>query len=132
RLAIAFRARHAEIVLDAALGRVALFLAHHADGLALEAAEAADQRLVLAELAVAGKRREFRYQRVDEIGKMRPLRMPRNKSLLPGREVGIELGQRLRRLLLDLCDLVADVAAVGGERAQLVDLGLEFGDGLFE
>ena len=132
RLAIAFGARHAEIVLDAALGRVALFLAHHADGLALEAAEAADQRFVLAELAVAGERREFRDQRVDEIGKMRALRMPRHQRLLPRRQVGVEVGQRLRRFLLDPGDLVADVAAVGRERAQLVDLGLEFGDGLFE
>jgi hypothetical protein len=63
---------------------------------------------------------------------MRPLRMPRHQRLLPGRQVGVELGQRLRRLLLDLGDLVADVAAIGGECAQLVDLGLEFGDGLFE
>ncbi len=34
RLAIAFRARHAEIVLDPALGAGALFLADHTDALA--------------------------------------------------------------------------------------------------
>ena len=45
------------------LGGGALLLADHADALAAEAAEAADQRLVLAELAVAGQRREFGDQR---------------------------------------------------------------------
>ena len=38
---------------------VALLLAEHADRLAAKAAEAADDRLVLGELAVAGERREL-------------------------------------------------------------------------
>ena len=95
-LAIAFGARHAEIMLDAAVGGGALFLADHADRLAAEAAEAAHQRLVLAELAVAGHRREFGDQRVDEIGEMRALRMARHQRLLPRRQIGVEVGQRLR------------------------------------
>ena len=71
-------------------------------------------------------------ERIDEIAEMRPLRMPRHQRLLPWRQVGVEVGQRLRGLVLDPRDLVADVAAGRGERTQLVDLGLEFGDGLFE
>src|SRR5258707_11310545 len=98
-------------MLDAALGGGALFLADDADALAAEAAEAAHQRLVLAELAVARHRCEFRYQRVDEIGEVRPLRMPRHQRLLPWRQVGVEVRQRLRRLVLDPRNLVADVAA---------------------
>jgi hypothetical protein len=59
RLAIAFGARHAEIMLDAGFGGGALFLADHANALAAKAAEPADQRFVLAEFAVARHRREF-------------------------------------------------------------------------
>ena len=100
--------------------------------LAAEAAEAAHQRLVLGELAVAGHRREFRDQRVDEIGEVRALRMARHQRLLPRRQIGVEVGQRLLRLVLDARDLVADVAAGRRQRAQFIDLGLEFGDGFFE
>ena len=57
RLAVALRPRHAEIVLEPALGGRALLVADDADALAAEAAEAADDRLVVAELAVAGERR---------------------------------------------------------------------------
>src|SRR6202000_1924057 len=56
RLAVALGTRHAEIMLDAGLGVGALFLAHHANAFAAETAETAHQRLVLAELAVAGER----------------------------------------------------------------------------
>ena len=59
RLAIALGPRHAEIVLEPARRIVALLVAHHADRLAAKAAEAADDRRVLAELPVAGERREI-------------------------------------------------------------------------
>ena len=59
RLAVALGPRHAEIVPDAGLGVGALLLADDADRLAAEAAEAADDGLVLAEFAVAGERREI-------------------------------------------------------------------------
>ena len=111
-------------MLDAALGGGALFLADHADRLAAETAEAAHQRLVLGEFAVAGHRREFRHQRVDEIGEMRALRMARHQRLLPWRQIGVEVGQRLGRLVLDARNLVADVAAGRRQRAQFIDLGL--------
>src|SRR5207302_9676014 len=118
RLAVTFRARHAEIVLDAALGAGAFFLTDHADALAAEAAEPAHQRFILAELAVACHRREFRYQRVDEIGEVRALRVARHQRLLPRRQIGVEVRQRLRRLVLYARDLVADVTAGRRQRAQ--------------
>ena len=86
----------------------------------------------LAELAVARHRREFRDQRVDEIGEVRTLRMARHQRLLPWRQIGVEIVQRLGRLVLDPRNLIADVAAGRCQCAQFVDLGLEFGDGLFE
>ena len=119
-------------MLDTGIGGVALLLAHHADAFAAETAEAAEQRLVIGEFAIAGERREFGDQRVDEVGEVRPLRMARDQRLLPRRQIGVEIGQRLRRLLLDLADLLADIGAGRGERAQLVHLGIEFSDGLFE
>ena len=59
RLAIAFRPRHAEIVLHPARCVVALLLPEDADRFALESSEAADDRFVLAEIAVAGEGREL-------------------------------------------------------------------------
>ena len=73
-LAVALGPGHAEIVPDAGLGVGALLLAHHADRLAAEAAEAADDGLVLAELAVAGERRELGDQPGAVVDEMRPLR----------------------------------------------------------
>src|SRR4029078_10510170 len=91
RLAIPFGTRHAEIVLDAAVGGGALLLAHDADRLPPETAEAAHQSLVFGELAVTRHRGEFSDQRVDEIGEVRALRMARHQRLLPWREVVIEV-----------------------------------------
>ena len=65
---------------------------------------------------------------------MRPLRMARDLRLLPGRQVGIELLERLRRLGLEPRDLLADGDRVAARAhgAQLLDLGLELGHRLFE
>jgi len=51
---------------------------------------------------------------------------------LPRRQVGVEIVQRLRRLVFHSRDFLADVAAGGRQRAQFIDLGIEFGDGLFK
>ena len=132
RLAVAFGPGHAEIMLEPGFSGRALFLAEDADAFAAKPAEPADQRLVLAELAVACQRREFGDQRIDVIDAMRPLRVPRHLRLLPGRQRRIEFVQRLSRLVLDPRDFVGNIAAAGGKRAQFVDPGVQFGDGLFE
>ncbi len=134
RLAVALRPRHAEIVPQAAVGVGALLVADDAHALAAEPAEAADDGCVFAELAVAGERHEILDQLGDIIDAMRPLRMPRHLRLLPGRQLGIEGLERLRRLDLDAADLFADGdgIAAGLERAQFLDLGLELGHGLFK
>ena len=119
-------------MLDAGFGGGAFFLADHADALAAKTAEAAQQRFVLAEFAVARERRELGDQRIDEIGQMRPLRMAGDQGFLPRRQVVIEVAERLRGLVLDPRNLFADVAAGGRQCAQFVDLGVEFGDWLFE
>jgi hypothetical protein len=63
RLAVALRPRHAEIVLEPALGRRTLLVSDDADAFAAEASEAADDRFVLGELAVAGECDELRNER---------------------------------------------------------------------
>ena len=133
-LAIALGPGHAEIVPDAGLGVVALFLAHDADGLAAEAPEAADDGLVLGELAVAGERREFGDEAGAVIDEMRPLGMARDEGLLPGRELGIELLEGVGGLDLQARDVVGDGDGVPvlTERPKLLDLGFKLGDGLFE
>ncbi len=78
--------RHAEIVLEPAFGVGALFVAEDADALAAETAEAADDGVIVAELAVARQRREIADQAIDIVEAMRPLRMARDLGLLPRRQ----------------------------------------------
>ncbi len=134
RLAIAFRPRHAEIVLQPGFGARALFVTDDADAFAAEAAETADDRIVVAELAVAGERHEIGDQGVDEFETMRALRMARDLGFLPGRQFFVEFPQRLRRLGLKPRDFLfdLDLAAVGLNGAQFLDLGFEFGKRFFE
>ena len=119
---------------DAGVGVVALLLAHHADRLAAEAAEAADDGLVLGEFAVAGERGELGDQPGAVIDEMRPLGMAGHKGLLPGRQLAIEILQGLGGLGLQTGDVVGngDGVTVLTERPKLLDLGFQLRDGLFE
>ena len=109
-------------------------MADDADALAAEAAEAADDRVVVAELAVAGQGHEVGDQGADIVEAMGPLGMAGDLRLLPRRELGIEVLERLRRLGLQAGDLLADCgrAVAGLQRAQFLELGLELGHRLFE
>ena len=91
RLAIAFRARHAEIVLDARLGVGPLLGAEHDDAAAAKPADAADHRRILGEGAVAGERHELVDQPGDVVEAVRPLGMARDLHLLPRRQLRIAL-----------------------------------------
>ena len=93
-LAIALGLGHAEVVADAALGVGALLVADDHDRAAAEAAEPADDGLVLGEVAVAGERREVLDQRADVVEAVRALGMARHLRLLPGRQlaVGVDEG----------------------------------------
>jgi len=65
---------------------------------------------------------------------MRPLRMPRHLRLLPRRQAGVELLERLARLDLDAVDLLADGDGVAAclQRAHFFHFGLKLGHRLFE
>ena len=137
RLAVAFRPRHAEVARDAALRVVALFLADDHDRPAIEAPDAAGHGQILGELAIARQRREFGDQTVDIVNAVRPLRMARHLRFLPGIELGIQAGQGLLGLLLQLRYLLFDGDSIfrlspGGEGFQLGDLAFQLGDPVFE
>ena len=101
---------------------------------AIEPSDAADDRLVLAEIAVAGERREILHEPVDVVAEMRPLRVPCDLRLLPGGELGIGLFQGVARLGLELGELLLNRngALLGGERPELGDLTFKLGNRLFE
>jgi hypothetical protein len=98
-----------------------------------EAAEAAEDRMIVAEAAVAGQRREVGDQRLDVVGEVRPVDVARDLRLLPGRQLAVGGREQLRRAALEPGDLVLEVElAAVGEVPQLLDLALELGDRLFE
>ena len=134
RLAVTLRLCHAEIVLEPGFGGRPFLVSDHADALAAEAAEAADNRFIFAELAVARERHEILDQCADEIETMRPLRMARHLRLLPRRHRGVEIPQRLHRLGFEPADFLLDLhlVAAGLNGAKLLDLGIEFGDRFFK
>src|SRR3954454_7606496 len=104
-------------------------MADDADALAPEAPETPDYRIIIAELAVTRERDEIGDQGRNIIEAVRPIRVAGHLGFLPGGEIGIELHELLCCLGLQPGNLLADggCAVAGLERAQLVDLGLDFG-----
>ena len=94
-LAIALGPRHAKIVYEPRGGVFALLMADDADRLAAKPPEAADDRGVLGELAVAAERGEFGDQPFDIIAEMRAVLHPSDLNLLPRRQRRVEVGERL-------------------------------------
>ncbi len=133
-LSISFRARHAEIVLEPAFGVGAFLVANDAHALAAESSEAADDRGIVPELAVARERNEIRDQPGNVIEAVRALRMTRHLSFLPGRKICIQFLQSLRGFHFKVADLFADRDGVSGltHCAQFLDLGLQFGHWFFK
>ena len=134
RLAIAFRPRHAEIVPHPARRVVALLLADDTDRLALESSEAADDGLVLAEIAVAGEGRELGDEPLDVVAETRTPLSARDHRLLPGREIGVEIGQRLIGSGLELADFLGKRGRIALLRhaAHFIEPGLDIGDRRFK
>ena len=109
------------------------FSVEHENASSAEAADAADNRGVLAKVAVAGERHEIDDQPGDVIEAMRPLGVPRHQHLLPWRQPGVALPQEAVSLGFEPADLLGDVEpAIGREVPQLGDLAFELGDRPFE
>src|SRR5690606_18546220 len=88
-LAVALGSRHAEIVPDAAFGIAAFFMTENDAGAAAETPEPADQRVVFAEIAIAGERREVLDEALHVIFKMRTLLMAGDLHLLLRRQLAV-------------------------------------------
>ncbi len=133
RLAIALRARHAEVAADLGLRVAALLVTDHHHRAPVDACRAADDRGVVGERAIAGKFVEFLADRLQVVERVRPCRMARKLRDLPWRQVLEDVRRLALELVLELADFVVDIeclAMTGG--AQLLDLRVQFGDGLFE
>src|SRR5262249_48467241 len=126
--------RHPEIVLEPRGSVVALLLTDQHDGRVAEPRRAADDRLVIAEAAIAAERHEILEQLALIVEEVRPERMTGNLGLLPWRQGCIEVRQALGRLALELADLLVDRHSriVDRERPELGDFPFEFSNLAFE
>ena len=116
-------------MLQARLGVGALLGAQHDDAVPAKPANSADHGRVLGEGAVAGERHELVDQPGNVVEAMRPLGMPRDLHLLPGRQLRVALADEPLHLRFEPPDLLGDVEpAVVRQAAQLVDLALELRD----
>ena len=97
-----------------------------------EASEAADDRLVIAEFAIARHRAELADKPGNIIDRMRAFWMPRHLRLLPWREAAIEIGKAFGGLFFERLHFVGNRNRAARQRLQLGDLSFEFGDGCFE
>ena len=134
RLAVALGAGHAEVAGDARAGVVALLVADHHHGAAVEAGEAAHDRVVVGEVAVAGERGPLAEERVDIVLAVRPFRVPRHQRLPPRVERAVEVVEKRGRLAVEAGRLLVHVrlAALAGHRPKLFGLALDLGEALFE
>ncbi len=121
-------------MLEAGLGVGTLFLPDNGDRRAVETAETSLKGFIIGEFAVAGKRREFGEKPVDIFKAMRTVRMAGDLRLLPGRQLAVDILQRIGRAFLEAANLVAhlDAALFLREFFQLKNLAFEVGDGFFK
>jgi hypothetical protein len=133
RLAVAFRFRHAEVAHRALFGVAALLVADDHAGLAVEAREAADDRLVVGEGAVAVQLMEVGEDIVHVIHRVRTLRVARDLRHLPWRQLGVDVFRELLALLGQAVDLFRNVdGGIVLDEAQLFDLRVELGNWLLK
>ena len=105
---------------------------HQHHGGSAEPGEAADDGLVVAELAIALQLDEIREQPFDIVDKMRSLGVAGDLGLHPGIKAGVGFLPELLRLFAQLLDLRIERAGGRREQVQLLDLRLEIGDRLFK
>ena len=99
----------------------------------LDACQAADDRGVVGEGAVAGELMELVADQAEVIERVRPLRMARQLRDLPGRQRAEDLRGAHAQLLLQAADFGVDVDRLAGAgAAQFLDLRFQVGDRLFE
>src|SRR5690606_36467062 len=132
-LAVAFRARHAEVAthLLAHFGAFLMTDDHHR--LTVQTRGTTNDGGVIGEMAITVQLFDFGEQVLDVIEGVGPLRVPGQAGDLPAGQVAEDsLGERFA-LVLQAGDFIADVQRVViTNQAQFFDLGLQVGDRLFE
>ncbi len=120
-------------MLDPACGIIALFVTDQHDLAPVELGKSTEDGGIVAKAAVAAEGDEFLEGMFDIVAKVRARRMARDLRLLPRRQRLVDRPQQLGALALDALELFVDIdiVAIGGG-AQLGNLGLQFGDRLFE
>ena len=114
RLAIAFGMRAAEIAF-LALGEVFPFLMadeHHLD--VVQMREAGDDRLVVAQGAVAVQLEELVEDQLDVVAGLRPLLVPRDLHDLPRFEMRVDFPLERGQLAPQPADLFGDLGRIAG------------------
>ena len=103
------------------------------DGLVVEPGQSADQRVVVGIHAIAVQLLEIGEALVDVVERVRPLRMTRELSNLPRRQVGEDAARQRFALVPQARDLLADVElGVVPDELQCVDPRFELCDRLFK
>src|SRR5262249_50250537 len=130
RLAIAFGSRHAEVAAQVLLGAAPLLVPEDHHRLAAKTAHAADDRLVVAEGAIAVQLDEVFEQARHVVERERTQRMARQQHLLPGRQLAEDLALQLARFTLQAADLQLELRAP--ELLELGDLVFQLHDRALE
>src|SRR5690606_23958006 len=108
-------------------------MADDRDRLTLQAADAADQRMIVGVHPVAVQLLEIGEAALDVVHRVRPLRMARELNHLPRRQIREDTARQRLALLAKPLDLLVDVdLGVVADELQRVDLRLELGDRLLE
>jgi hypothetical protein len=131
-LPVPLRVRLAEVSRHLLLGAAPLLVADDDHAAPAVGREAAHDRGVLGEAAVAVELLEIGEEVLDVIEGVRPVGVTRELHLLPRGEVREELAREAPRLLLQPLQLPLEAAVALGEDAQLPDAIHELDDGLLE
>src|SRR5262249_59099284 len=130
-LPVAFGMRHAEVARDILPCVPSFLMSDHHDWLALEARKAPDDRLIVAEHAIAVQLDEVLEQQLVEIERMGSLGVSRDLGTLPGGQVTVDLLLELAEPSLEPCDLRASSRRLV-TRTQGQDAVLELEERLLE
>jgi len=106
-------------------------MADHDDAPPLEPGQAADDRGVVAVHAVAVELDEVVEQELEEVARVRPLRVARELGALPGRQARVGLLPKPREPILELGDLLARLLC-GLLSLEARDADLDLDEGLLE
>ncbi|EAU65776.1 hypothetical protein STIAU_6738 [Stigmatella aurantiaca DW4/3-1] len=133
RLAVAFRARHAEVARHVLLGAAPLLMANQHHGLAVQPREASDDGRVLAKAAVPTQLEEVGEEVLHVVQEVGPRAVAGQLHHLPAGQITEDLCLELLGLLLQARNLRGEIhRAALGEHLELLDFLFQLNQGAFE